>query len=437
MHEVQLTQGLYGHTLNPIQVFSPDDKWIVYDTRNDETQIVRTCCIEKVNVRTAEVVRLYSAPRQSVHGPGVGAAAWHPSEDKVIFIHGLLNCDESKPYGAVRRFGAILDNSRTPARIASAEARTVAEPLVPGALRGGTHAHSWSADGQWISFTYNDYLMEQLQKTSPGKVKDLRTIGVMSSAARVSVFPEDAENFSGQYFATVTASVTESPRPGSDEIEKAFDECWIGTNGYLRGDGARQRRAVAFQGHIRDANDSLVTEIFISDIPDDITKASESQLLQGTFTSRPCVPEGLVQRRLTFTTTRKFPGIQSPRFWLRSAPDGSEVYFLMKDDAGLVQIFSVSVAGGEIRQITDLPRPVQAQFNVSPDGRSIAVIADNSVWVTDIRSGQLRRLTPRSADAEAPTVAVVWDNRGKTVAYNRYVRSGKGQFLQIFTLKVN
>ena len=436
MHEVQLTHGLYGHMLNPTQVFSPDDKWIVYDTRNDQTHIGRTCCIEKVNTESGEVIRLYSTSHQTVHGPGVGAAAWHPAEEKIIFIHGLLNCNENNPYGFSRRFGAIIDASGR-GKMTSAEARTIGDPLVPGALRGGTHAHSWSGDGQSISFTYNDYLMEQLGRKSQGQIKDLRTIGVMTSGRKVEVPVQDAENFSGQYFATVAATVTERPKPGSDEIEKAFDECWIGKNGYLKSDGSRQEKAIAFQGHVRDSNDSLVTEVFIADVPEDITKPSGTQHLQGTLESRPSVPHGLLQRRVTFTTTRKFPGLQGPRFWMRSAPDGSRLYFLMKDDNGVVQIFSVSVLGGGLRQVTDLGHSVQTQFNLSPDGRQIAFIADNSVWTCDISSQGSMRLTPRSQEADAPVLAVVWDNAGKTLAYNRYVAAGADQYLQIFTLKVN
>jgi hypothetical protein len=51
----------------------------------------------------------------------------------------------------------------------------------------------------------------------------------------------------------------------------------------------------------------------------------------------PLSPKGCTQRRLTFTAQRKFPGIQGPRHWLRSSPDGSRIAFLMKDDAGVVQ----------------------------------------------------------------------------------------------------
>src|SRR5690606_11475508 len=65
MQVEQVTKDPYGHMLNSGQVFSPDDQWIVYDTRNDQTHISRTCCIEKVNINTGEVVKLYSAPNQT------------------------------------------------------------------------------------------------------------------------------------------------------------------------------------------------------------------------------------------------------------------------------------------------------------------------------------------------------------------------------------
>ena len=63
MREVQLTNGPYGHMLNSIQIFSADDQWIVYDTRNDQTHIGQTCCIEKVHVNTGEIVRLQMKKR--------------------------------------------------------------------------------------------------------------------------------------------------------------------------------------------------------------------------------------------------------------------------------------------------------------------------------------------------------------------------------------
>ncbi len=436
MQVEQVTNDAYGHMLNSGQVFSPDDQWIVYDTRNDQTHISRTCCIEKVNVNTGKVVKLYSAPHQTLYGPGVGAASWHPSEDKVIFIHGLLNCDESQPYGFTRRFGAVLrdDGSRI---IRAADARSIANPFVPGALRGGTHAHSWSGDGQWISFTYNDFLMEQLERNAASGIRDLRTIGVMSPAKSVEVKEESGENFSGEYFSVVAATVTEDPVPGSDEIDKAFDECWIGINGYTKEDGTRQKRAIAFQGNVKTADGTTLTEIFVSDIPDDVTTPGNESPLEGSLRKRPAVPSNLVQRRLTFTADRKYPGLQGPRFWLRSSPDGSAVYCLMKDGNGVAQIFEVSVISGGIRQITTLPSSVQGQFNVSPDGTSLALIADNSIWTTDIRTGESTRLTPTTGDDDAPVLVVLWNKAGDRLVYNQYVSNADGRYLQIFKISLN
>lgn len=436
MQEQQLTADHHGHTLNHTQVFSPDDQWIVYDTRNHDTHISRTCCIEKVNVETGEVIRLYSTTGQTVHGPGVGAASWNPREEKIVFIHGLLNCNEENPYGFTRRFGALVDVAH-PGKMVHAEARKITGELISGALRGGTHAHSWSGDGAWISFTYNDLIMEKLQTSSGGAVKDLRTIGVMSPVKEVIVTNQSAENFSGEYFSVVAATVTEDPRPGSDEIEKAFDECWIGRQGYTRPDGSHQKRAIAFQAHVRDSHDSLVTEIFIADLPDEITVAPEGKRLEGTTSTRPSVPHGLVQRRLTFTADRKYPGLQGPRFWLRTSPDGSIIYFLMKDDKGSVQIWRIPVNGGSPEPVTRFPHPVQSQFNVSPDGKFIAVVADNSIWLTDTETGVSKRLTARSQDSDAPVGAPVWSNKGSLIAYNRYVDFQSDRYLQIFTLRVN
>jgi len=434
MKEIQLTNGKYGHTLNATQVFSPDDQWIVYDTRNVDTGIISTSTVERVQVETGKVDTVYTTENQTNFGPGVGAVAYHPHQDKVIFIHGLLNCNEQQPYGFARRFGAIADFNESSIR--HAEARTINEPLVAGALRGGTHAHTWSGDGEWISFTYNDYRMETLEKSTQGAVKDLRTIGVMAHVKKVIVANEDAENFSGEYFTVVSATVTENPAPGSDEIERAFDECWIGNDGYIKSDGTHQKRAIAFQGNIRDAAGSLITEVFISDVPDDITQTESAKPLEGTLTTRPNVPKGLMQRRITYTADRKHPGLQGLRFRLRTSPDGKEVYFIMKDDQGIVQVFSVPTVGGLIKQITFLDSSIQAQFNVSPDGKQMSVIADNSIWHIEIAGGKATRLTERSNDETAPIGGAVWSHDGKTLAYNRYVEEGGDRFLQIMIMKM-
>ena len=63
-------------------------------------------------------------------------------------------------------------------------------------------------------------------------------------------------------------------RPGSGEIKRANEEGWIGTSGYVREDGSRQRRAIAFQGQIVTAQGENVTEVFVVDLPDQLARRS-------------------------------------------------------------------------------------------------------------------------------------------------------------------
>jgi Tol biopolymer transport system component len=464
MHEIQLTNGKHGHTLNATQIFSPDGKWLVFDTRNDDTHISRTGSICKLNIATKEIVELYKTKNQSIYGPGVGAAAWNPVNNSIIFIHGLLNCNEEKPYSFTRRFGAIISENHEAGENAEigvrqqcyhAEGRNIQEPLSKGALRGGTHAHTWSADGKWISFTYNDYLMECLEKTSSNERKDLRTIGVMTIIENIHEAGENAEigvrqqcpaeNFRGIYFAVVTAEVTENPKFGSDEIERAFDECWLGKNGYIKEDGSQQTRAIAFQGNVRSKNGTLVTEVFIADIPNNITKSLADKPLEGTLNDRPNVPAGLVQRRVTFTTERKHPGLQGPRFRLRSSADGSQIYFLMKDDNDIVQIYSVSsiknteniITNQPLKQITNFKYSVQSQFNLSPDDKYISVVSNNQIYLVRTQDSSTTSVGERYNEREAPINGLHWSPDGKSLIYNRYILIENDYYIQIFKRLIN
>src|SRR5690606_16652359 len=113
-------------------------------------------------------------------------------------------------------------------------------------------------------------------------VRDLRMVGVMAPRP-VTVAPDSSfENNSGSYFSFVVTEVTENPSPGSDAIDKAFDECWIGTSGYRKPDGRRQQRAIAFQGNVRNSENQSITEIFVADLPDEIPTQSNGQPLEGT-----------------------------------------------------------------------------------------------------------------------------------------------------------
>jgi hypothetical protein len=232
-------------------------------------------------------------------------------------------------------------------------------------------------------------------------------------------------------FAAVITKVTDNPAWGSDEIDKAFDEGWIGNHGYIKKDGSLQKRAIAFQGNVRDEQGKTKTEVFVVDIPDDITRAMPGYPLQGTTITRPEIPAGVYQRRITFTAK----GIEGPRFWLRTTPDGKWIGYLAADTKGIIQIFVTSPNGGQNRQLTFNDHSVEGPFNFSSDGLQVAYIADNSIFMTYLHNGHSVRLTPKSADAEKPVGAVIWSNQGKTLAYNRYRRDESGKrYPQIFLL---
>jgi hypothetical protein len=427
--ERQLTFDAKGHTINNIQIFSPNDEWIVYDTRNDDGHIGRTGSIEMINVNSGEIKELYRTRHQTEYGPGVGAATFSPKKNRVLFLHGIRNADKDRPYTFTRRTGIAIDTDK-PGQPVFMDARNITEPFTRGALRGGTHAHSWSGDGEWISFTYNDYVLEQRSKTD-STVKDLRTVGVMAPGTTVKVPQNGLENNDGEMFSAVVVNVTAAPADGTDEIDKAFDETWIGEKGYRKQNGHWQKHAIAFQGNVRDEKGKTKTEIFVADLPDDITKANPGQPLEGTSSTRPATPAGTEQRRITYTKD----GVQGPRHWLRSSPDGKLVAFLAKDTAGIVQIFAVSPNGGNISQLTFNHYPVEASFNFSPDGRQLAYIADHSIFLTDLDNHITQRISPRYNKEEEPVGGVVWSNNGEMLAFNRFINTAAGRFLQIFLLK--
>ena len=426
--ERQITFDNSGHIIHNYQVFSPDDEWIVFDSRNVETEISSTGTVSIVKVNTGEIKELYRTKNQTVHGPGVGAVTFSPVEDKVLFIHGIRNASASNPYGFARRTGVAIDINDPHVPIFM-DARNIIAPFTPGALRGGTHAHTWSGDGKWISFTYNDYVFQQ-RSIKDSSVRDLRTIGVMVPG-RVTVPEHGVENNDGEMFSALVVPVKENPTPGSDEIDRAFDEGWIGKEGYLKADGSRQKKAIAFQGNTRNVKGDTITEVFVVDLPDDIIQAAKGKAIQGTDSTRPGIPNGVHSRRITFTKN----GLAGPRFWLRSSPDGSVIAYLAKDTNDIVQIYLVSPNGGQVRQLTFHSSSIQGPFNFSPDGHYLAYTCDNSIFVTNILDGKSYRVTMRRSEKEKPVGAPVWSNHGSMIAYNRYVKSGDNYFAQIFVLK--
>jgi hypothetical protein len=428
--ERQITHGPGGRILTNTGVWSPDGAWIVYDTRSDAAGDVfdgRT--IEQVNVRTGEVRELYRAQ----HGAGCGVVTFNPRANEVAFILGPENPTPDWQYAAWHRQGVIV-NVASPGVVRRLDARDLTPPFTPGALRGGTHVHIWDAAGAWVSFTYEDALLARFRAASSTNDINQRNVGVSVPGRPVRVAPDHPRNHDGEYFTVLVTQTAARPRPGSDEIQRACEEGWVGTNGYVRADGRRQRHALAFQGTVVAADGRAVPEVFVADLPDDLTHAGAGPIA-GTESRAPFPPRGVVQRRLTFTTARRFPGIAGPRHWLRSSPDGTRIAFLMKDDAGVVQLWTVSPNGGAPHQLTHNAWPVASAFTWSPDGSAIAHVMDHSVCVTEAATGQTRRLTPRSDAATAPRPeACVFSPDGKEIAFvRRLVTAGRADN-QIFVV---
>lgn len=428
----QMTDEPKNHVLTNIGVWSPDGKWIVYDTRSDPAgSNFDGSTIEQVNVETGEVRVLYRSQR----GAHCGVATCHPIDDRIIFILGPQDPTPDWQYSAFHRGGMIVSAS-SPDVSTQMDARDIVPPFTSGALRGGSHVHVFSTDGQWVSFTYEDHLLAQFADASAGNDVNQRNIGVAIAGHPVRVRSNHQRNHDGEFFSVLVTRTTAHPRPGSDEISRACEEGWVGTNGYLKADGKRQSRAIAFQGQVTTNEGETISEAFIVDLPDDLTQPGDGPLA-GTETRAPFPPKGCVQRRLTFTASRKFPGLQGPRHWLRSSPDGSRIAMLMKDDAGIVQLWTVSPLGGPPRQLTRNPWPIASAFSWSPDCKSIAHAMDNSILVTNADTGISTRLTPRYDNATAPRPeACVFSPDGRQIAFVRHVSLGTKLFNQVFVVKL-
>jgi uncharacterized protein DUF3748/dipeptidyl peptidase IV (DPP IV)-like protein len=428
--ERQITKTRGGHILTNTGIWSPDGEWIVYDTRStpagDQFDGLR---IELVNAHTSKVRVLY----QAGHGAHCGAATFHPHEYKAAFILGPEHPTADWQYCAWHREGVIVELAK-PGLALNLDARDLTPPFTAGALRGGSHVHVWDPAGQWVSFTYEDHVLSGFHQETADHEVNLRNVGVSVPVQHVTVSKNHPRNRDGAFFSVLVTRAVANPKPGSDQINKACEEGWIGTNGYVRADGTRQPHALAFQGQVVTSRGESISEVFVADLPEDLRIPGDGPLA-GTLTRRPFPPRGTVQRRLTFTADRKFAGLQGPRHWLRSSPDGSRIAFLMKDDDGVVQLWTVSPCGGPVAQLTHNQQAIASTFTWSPNGRFIAHVMDNSVCITETETGQTTRLTDRAENAFAPRPeACVFAPDGRRIAYVRPVRTGEVWVNQVFVI---
>ena len=421
MNEKQITHDLsYHHDLDNNDNFSPDGKWLVYDTRTDSGGIAESARIEKVNIETGEIKVIYKIKGNSKWGPGAGAVSYHPLLNQVIFIHGLANSTAENPYQQWRRTGVIIDEN-TPDAPIFMDARDVTFPFTPGALRGGTHRHEWSGDGNWVGYTYNDAILKTLED-STGQKRNLRTIGVSKKIKTVAV-DQNEENISGEWFSALVVRVVPEPAPGTDEISMAASDSWIGTNGYQTKNGSKQIGR-AFLGTVKNKEGIDVTEVFVVDIPEDITISGPLGPLEGSKTDFLMPPKGANQRRLSFTAETSYPGCAGI---VRSSPDGSKLAFFAKDKNGIQQVFSLSPNGGSPVQQTNHPSDVTGSIRWNPDGKRIVYTWDGSLISCEINGKSFEerfiRLTEKSSPA--PTNPV-WSKDGKILAFNRLISGENG-----------
>ncbi|MBV4367535.1 DUF3748 domain-containing protein [Erwinia phyllosphaerae] len=421
MTEKQLTFAKRNHQLTNINIWTADSHWLVYDVRPDAATF-SSLTIERVNL-SGQTEILY----QAKDGAHVGVVTVSPDlPPRYVCIHGPEHPDNHWRYDFHHRRGVIIQNGL----VENMDACDITPPFTPGALRGGSHVHVFSPDGSRLSFTYNDHVMHELDSK-----EDLRNVGVAVPLHPVCPPLHHPREYAGSHFCVLVSQTTSTPVPGSDEINRAYEEGWVGTDGYLKSDGHRQRWALAFIGDTLSEKGEKVPEVFIVDLPEKMADYAleGDKPLAGTASSLPAPPQHVAQRRLTFTHDQAFPGLATtPRHWLRCSPDGRAIAFLMKDDGGVVQLWTVPPVGGKPRQISHAASDIQSAFSWHPDGQSVAFINDNSVMLCETGSGQMRRLTARTDEAPLAE-AVVCSPDGLHVAYLRNVDG----FQQIFIAETN
>jgi len=414
----QLTFAPRHHQLTNINSWTPDSQWLVFDVRPSGASFTGET-IERVNVFNGEVEIVYRASQ----GAHVGVVTVNPqSPDRYAFIHGPENPDAHWHYDFHRRRGVIVEAGQA----STLDAMDMTPPFTPGALRGGTHVHVWSHDGSRLSFTYNDAVLHDFDPRL-----DLRNIGVALPCGPVIPPKHHPREYDGSHFCVLVSKTTVDPEPGSDEINRAYEEGWVGNYGYLTAEGQVQRWALAFIGDTCSSRGEKVPELFIVDLPDDLAALQQagSEPLCGTSVTMPAPPRGVEQRRLTFTSENRYPGLVNvPRHWIRSSPDGSQLAFLMRDNDGIVQLWVISPNGGEPRQVTLGEQDVQSAFNWHPSGKMLGFIQQGRIVLCNIEDGRITALT--APGPQAPSAdAVVFSPDGQYIAWMQEVEGFRQLFM--------
>ncbi len=212
----QITFAPRNHLLTNTNTWTPDSQWLVFDVRPSGASFTGET-IERVNIHTGEVEVIYRASQ----GAYVGVVTVHPKSEKYVFIHGPENPDETWYYDFHHRRGVIVESGK----VSNLDAMDITAPYTPGALRGGSHVHVFSPNGERVSFTYNDHVMHELDPAL-----DLRNVGVAAPFGPVNVQKQHPREYSGSHWCVLVSKTTPTPQPGSDEINRAYEEGWVGNH---------------------------------------------------------------------------------------------------------------------------------------------------------------------------------------------------------------
>ena len=414
MKERQITFSEKNHALDNNDNFSPDDKFLCYDTRGTvfNSNLANCKSIEKVEIKTGIETVIWKP--ESISGeqaaPGVAAVSYHPFENKVVFIHGpsLDEVEERGYYGIRNRTGVEVsaDGKQNMVKVDMRDV-SVNNPTTPGAQRGGTHRHEYSRNGKRIGFTYDDFINEDYD----------RTIGYMEIS-------DLAPNGYTHYFAPLLKPVKKGKsKPG--EIEKATGDSWVDSAGTKR----------AFIGKVRAENGiDYEISLFIAEIPDtvDITTG-----FSGNENEYPTPPKGINIRRLT--QSKWADGI------VRGSYDGEKIAYLSLDSNNIKQVFVIPVDGSDIdtdekkqpKQVTSFDNDASS-VRWHPSGNWIFSVSKGNIAVTYVGNGNDFGRTSFLTNDNRERSQLVVSHSGISIAYGIILQSenSEKEWMQIFVMDI-
>lgn len=417
MFENQITFSAKTHSLDNNDNFSPDGKYLCYDTRATvyNENLANCKSIEKVHLESGEETILWKP--EFVTGenaaPGVAAVSYHPSINKVIFIHGpFLNEVEKRGYYGIRNRSAFEIDENSKLNPIKVEMRDIENEITtPGAHRGGTHRHEYSKSGNRIGFTYDDIIIQNIG----------RTIGYMEVNRNV---PKGYTH----YFSIILKPVEEGKSvPG--EIEKAWDDSWVDSLGTMR----------AFVGKVRAKNGiDFHNDVFIADIPLDVDITTSFSGNKGEY---PRAPEGITIRRLT-------NGLKSDGV-IRSSEDGKTIVFRAEDEKGILQLFLIKVDGSQKdpTKITNFSKDASA-VRWHPSDNWLFCLSDGHVIAIYLDENRLNGTSFQLTEKNMNRDDLVVSQDGNIIAYDaptvtrdkdtKLVKDASGNdFRQIYLMKLD